>query len=127
MTDSGLFNTVSDNDIAVLTLSLGTQAYALPISDVVEVAAMVTLTDIADPRPALLGMANRHGDVLPILDLRRMMNQPTPPITSATLFIVVHHEGNHFGLVTTAVHQVVYLSPSTFYHPQTAGKHITQS
>ena len=92
-----------------LTFRLEDQHYALPIENVVEVAAMVALIHTADPDPALLGMANRHETVLPMLDLRVMLDHPAAPITASTLFIVVTYEAHLFGLVVDEIFQVEYL------------------
>jgi len=93
-----------------LTLSLGSQRYALPIEQVVEVAAMVELVKVPDTPPEFLGAANRHGAVLPMLDLRLIFQQTACEITASTLFIVAVHDGQHIGLVVDEVYQVEYLS-----------------
>ena len=48
----------------VLTFRLATQQYGLPIDQVLEVAAMVALTTVPDAPPEMMGLANRHGEVL---------------------------------------------------------------
>jgi purine-binding chemotaxis protein CheW len=63
----------------VLTFTLGDGIYALPIEEVIEVAAMVELIPLADAPPEILGMVNRHGEIMPVLDLRQVFKQPAPP------------------------------------------------
>lgn len=94
-----------------LTFRLGEQSYALPIEQVVEVAAMVEVTTIAGAPPALLGAANRHGSVLPLVDLRQVFNQPVNPVDDSTLFIVVVLGERQAGLVVDEVYQVAYFNP----------------
>ena len=53
--------------IAILTFRLAEQFYALPIMNVLEVAAMMTLSTMPDSHPAIIGMANRQGEALPII------------------------------------------------------------
>jgi purine-binding chemotaxis protein CheW len=78
----------------VLTFRLANQHYALPIEQVLEVAAMVSITTVPDAPPAMLGLANRHGEVLPIIDMRKAFRLPTSEITVATMFIVAEsHAG----------------------------------
>lgn len=91
-----------------LTFRLGQQTYALPIAQVVEVAAMIELVTVANAPPALLGVVNRHGSVLPLLDLRLVFGQPAAPITDSTLFIVAAVGMRQVGLVVDEVYQVVY-------------------
>lgn len=98
----------SAQHLPVLSFRLGEQRYALMIEDVVEVAAMVALAPVPDAPPHLLGVANRHGEVLPMLDLRLMFGLVPQPIEAATLFIVVQYEGQITGLVVDEINQVEY-------------------
>jgi purine-binding chemotaxis protein CheW len=94
---------------AVLTFRLGEQDYGLLIADVVEVASMIELVTIADARPELLGIANRHGNALPILDLRRIMGNQEPMLNTATFFIVAASGDQIAGLVVDEIYQVEYI------------------
>jgi chemotaxis signal transduction protein len=107
-----------------LTFRLGEQKYALPIEDVVEVAAMVELTSIPESQPGVLGIANRHGSVLTILDLRRLFDLDAATTDSATLFIVASHDGKLAGLVVDEVHQVEYIDSKAKQPIPTAGTYI---
>jgi purine-binding chemotaxis protein CheW len=91
-----------------LTFSLGTQHYGLPVEQVVEVAAMVEVVSMPDAPPEFLGVVNRHGSVLPMLDLRVLFQQKVTPITPLTLFIVAAYRGQQVGLVVDDVNQVEY-------------------
>jgi purine-binding chemotaxis protein CheW len=95
--------------LPILTFSLGDHLYALLIEDVVEVNAMVEITPLPDAPPEVLGIVNRHGKMLPLLDLRLVFKQPAPPVTSGTLFIVAAGGSQHIGLVVDEVHQVEYV------------------
>jgi purine-binding chemotaxis protein CheW len=102
--------------LAFLTFSLGDQLYALPIDDVVEVAAMVALVQVAGAPPEVMGMANRHGQVLPVLDLRRVFRQGEAGLSVTTLFIVAQHNEQQVGLVVDEVHQVEYFDMTQVAH-----------
>src|SRR5688572_8043469 len=93
-----------------LTFNLGPQRYALPIEQVVEVAAMIEVVSMPDSSPEFLGVVNRHGDVLPMLDLRPLFQQKVTPLTPLTLFIVATYGGQQVGLVVDDVNQVEYFS-----------------
>ncbi len=116
--------TANDGRLPVLTFSLGGQRYGILIADVVEVTAMVELMPIPDSLPEILGVANRHGSVLPMLDLRRVLDHETRPITTSTLFIVVTDSEHYMGLVVDEVHQVEYLDSDQLTKSQQAGKYI---
>lgn len=90
----------------LLTMRVGQQYYAVSVAYVVEVAAMVALDRVPDAPPEMLGIANRHGAALPVIDLRLVFDQPQTPINSATLFAVVTYDNHMFGLVADEVLQV---------------------
>ncbi len=109
------------SELSVLTFRLGVQEYALAIEEIVEVAAMVEVTHLADTAlyPEIVGMVNRHGVPLLLLDLRRMLQIEAAPLNAATPFIVASYKGRLVGLVVDEVQQVEYLQsflPSTGPH-----------
>lgn len=95
---------------AFLTFLLGGQDYALPIENVIEIAAMVEVTRVAGAAPGLLGVVNRHGAPIPMLDLRMALEQSAPPIDVSMLFIVASIHNRMVGLVVDEVLQVEYAS-----------------
>jgi chemotaxis signal transduction protein len=74
-----------------LTFRLGDAHYAIAIDSVVEVQAMVAHQPLHHTNPALLGMINRHGQAVPLIDLRRSLHGTSVMIQPDTLFIVLHH------------------------------------
>jgi purine-binding chemotaxis protein CheW len=114
----------STSTVPALVFRLADQQYALLIEDVIEVAAMVAMARVPDAPTGLLGVANRHGDVLPLLDLRLIFGLETLPVTSATLFIVVRAGGQVAGLVVDEVLQVKYLAYDPAHLARGAGKYI---
>jgi purine-binding chemotaxis protein CheW len=110
---------------AVVTFRLADQYYALPIMNVLEVAAMMTLSKIPNAPEALLGMVNRHGEALPMLDLRTAFNLAATPPDESTLFIVAQNDTVQIGLVVDEIFQVKYLNEAAFKSAQAAGRYIT--
>lgn len=107
--------------LTLLTFSLGEQRYALPIDEVVEVASMVERVTVKDSRPEIVGLVNRHGTVLPLLDLRLVFGHVPRPFDMSTLFIVAADGEQQVGLVVDEVHQVEYLPSSQERETSTAG------
>ena len=94
-----------------LLFSIANQDYALAIAGVVEVAAMVELVETPGTDAIFVGIANRHGAVLPMLDLRPIFHQSASKIDMSTLFIVVQADKQMAGLVVDAIHQIEYVMP----------------
>lgn len=93
-----------------LVFRVAERHYALPISEVIEVAAMVEPTRLLDAPPALLGYINRRGGILPLIDLHHALHGQPTPITIETLFIVVTTPEHRAALVVDEVLQVQYLA-----------------
>jgi purine-binding chemotaxis protein CheW len=99
---------VNESQIALLTFRLAKQLYALQIANIVEVAAMLSLEALPDAPEALLGVANRHGEILPMLDLRIAFKVEPSPITTSSLFLVAEYRGQKLGLLVDEIQQVIY-------------------
>jgi chemotaxis signal transduction protein len=102
-------NEADQTGLAALRFRLGEQHYALAITEVLEVAALVALSRLPGTDPAFLGVANRHGSALPILDLRRVFDCAEQVLDFSTVFIVALYEGHAMGLVVDEVVQVMDL------------------
>ena len=99
-------------EVPALLFMLGDQEYAVLIEDVTEVTALVEIVTVPDTRPEILGVINRHGAVLWMVDLRRVFNQPAKDLDISTLFIVAQRGETQLGLVVDEVRQVDYLDLS---------------
>lgn len=110
--------------VPVLTFTLGGQRYALLIDDVVEVVSMVELVQLPGTPPEVEGIANRHGSVLLILDLRRILNHEVSPVDVTTLFVVVARDERMVGLIVDDVEQVEYIPAEQLSQTSTPGKYI---
>jgi chemotaxis signal transduction protein len=100
--------------VPILAFYVGEQAYALRINDVLEVAAMVELLPMPQSAPEVLGLANRHGEVLPLLDMRLVMGVPQQLVTANTFFVVVEYEEQRLGLVVDQIDLVKYFPTQAF-------------
>jgi chemotaxis signal transduction protein len=102
----------NESQIALLTFRLAKQLYCLQIGNIVEVAAMLSLESLPDAPEAFLGVANRHGEILPMLDLRLAFKTEISPVTASSLFIVAEYRGQMLGLLVDEIQQVIYPASS---------------
>jgi chemotaxis signal transduction protein len=100
--------TTMTDEQPLLSFRLSEKQYALPIEQVVEVAAMVAYTPLAGTASEVLGVVNRHGEPLVLLDLRRVFDTDAPTVNAATMFIVVNCDNRLAGLVVDEVYGVEY-------------------
>lgn len=96
----------------VLVCALCDQKYALPITYVVEVAAMVESAQINDDHtsPALYGVVIRRGAPMLLIDLRRVFGCAAAPVDLDTLFVVVRYGKEVVGFIVDHVQGVVYFA-----------------
>lgn len=104
---------VNETKNPFLSFRLAKQFYCLPITNIVEVAALPKVEALPDAPDAFLGIANRHGEILPILDLRIAFKTELQPISVSTLFIVTQYHQEMLGLVVDEVQQVIYVHPNS--------------
>ena len=110
--------------IPFLIFRLGDQRYALGIDEVVEVAAMVRLIDTPDTNAVFLGLANRHGEALPVLDLRPVFGQAAPRIDTSTVFVVARAADQPVGLVVDEVLHIEYFDPRQVPASSAQDRHV---
>jgi purine-binding chemotaxis protein CheW len=110
--------------VSVVVCTAGSQQYAIPVSMILEVAALVRVTALPDAPPEVLGVVNRGGEVIPLLDLRRCVGQPVRPLGLSTVFIVVACAGITAGLVVDDIQDVVPLPANAFRLPAQSGPFI---
>ncbi|MDZ4672503.1 MAG: chemotaxis protein CheW [Phototrophicales bacterium] len=114
---------MSNPDLIALTFRLGEQYYAFRLDQVVEVAPMMAFFSVSEALPEVLGMANRHGELIPIIDLRQVMGLPSLVIGLNTLFIVVKYETSLLGVVVDDILRVEYLPMKQLQQTGTWGKY----
>jgi purine-binding chemotaxis protein CheW len=62
-------------------LRIASETYAMPVEHVLEVAGIGQVRAVPRARPELLGVLNRRGRILPVVDLARLLGitQTAPP------------------------------------------------
>jgi purine-binding chemotaxis protein CheW len=99
----------------VLTFSLGKEIYGVDILRVKEIRGWSPVTRIPQSPPAVLGVLNLRGAVVPIIDMRLRFALPEAEFTPITVIIVLslrtEHGQRECGVVVDAVKDVVDIAP----------------
>ncbi|MAU13245.1 MAG: hypothetical protein CL607_25735 [Anaerolineaceae bacterium] len=98
-------------DTPLILFGLDGRRFAMRIAHVLEVAAMVALDSFAADNNVYLGLANRHGQPLPIYDLRALMHLSPDTVSVDSLFIVCQSQNTLAGFIVDDIHQVIYVAP----------------
>jgi purine-binding chemotaxis protein CheW len=89
-----------------LTFRVAERRYALPAEDVVEVRHVLPMARVPQSPPALLGIANLRGSVLPIASLRGLLGMKEEALQSSSRAIVLD-VGSRVAIVVDAVDELV--------------------
>ena len=102
--------TASEQHLVVITLD--EQRYALRIAAVERIARMVEITPLPAAPPAVSGMVNVQGRILPVYDLRRRFGLPQREIALTDQFIIARTARWPVALVADAVTEVIACAES---------------
>lgn len=100
----------ADRSSRWLRLRCAGQAYGLELLKVQEVVLPTPLLPLRGTPPAMLGVMNLRGQVVPVLDLGVHLGQAPQPATAATRYVVLEEKGETLGLRVSAVEDVVNLT-----------------
>ncbi|MCF7911214.1 MAG: chemotaxis protein CheW [Candidatus Cloacimonetes bacterium] len=89
--------------IPVLTFFLADEKYGLEAEYVDRVIALKRFTDIPCTPDYILGMINVQGEILAVLDIKKLFRLPDKGITNLNRVIVVGYEGIKFGILCDEV------------------------
>ncbi|WP_028563910.1 chemotaxis protein CheW [Paenibacillus pinihumi] len=86
---------------------IGSESYAILISDIHEIIRMQAITEIPDSPMYMKGVINLRGDIIPVISLRSLFMMAEEPFGKATRIIVVNHGREAVGIIVDRVNKVV--------------------
>lgn len=96
---------------------LAGQLYGLPIDVVQEIQQLAELLPLPDDDPALVGLIELRGAVVPVLDLRALVGLEESSYTLETPMVFCHVSGHQVCLIVDSVDDVVDLPPASVKKP----------
>ncbi len=106
-TEAAAPSVVSVNKI--VSFHLGGQTYALPIDRVQEIQQIVEFAEVPDVSPAILGMVNLRGRIIPAVELRTIVGLPVIEHTIDTPMVICLTDDGPVAVVVDGVDDVVDL------------------
>jgi purine-binding chemotaxis protein CheW len=91
------------DQIAVVEFLLAHETYALESALVREVYPLRDLTSLPGTPEFVVGIVNVRGQIVAIIDLRRLFDLPTRGLTDLNKVIVLHNQDRELGLLADAV------------------------
>jgi len=93
----------------IVAFFLGGQRYALPIERVQEIQQIVAFSEVPESRQSVVGMVNLRGEVIPAVDVRRLVGLPQQTYSLETPMIICRHGGQLVALLVDEVQDVLDL------------------
>jgi chemotaxis signal transduction protein len=91
---------------SVVILPWGNERYAVPSDRVMQVVASPVVTPIPTAPPAVKGVFNLRGEIVPLLDMGRLLGLEPSPSLSWAFAAVVETPNGRAGLTVTEVPRV---------------------
>jgi len=89
------------------TFLIGEYRCALPVQSVLEVLAQQQLAPVPLAPPVVAGLLNLRGQILTVLDLRRIIIDPTESLAPEPMTIVLDRQGQPVALLVDAIGDVL--------------------
>jgi len=107
-----------------VTFFIDRELYAVPIFLVHDIKKMLPCSRLPNQPPAVLGVINLRGSVVPLFDLRRLLGLPPRPFDRKTVVIILDLGGKMNGLVVDAISDVATIEPQAKQTAPLLGRNI---
>ncbi len=84
--------------LQILVFEVAGRHYGLPVADVRELQRAVTILPLPHAEPAVEGIINLRGAIVPVVDLRRRLRLAPKPLECSDHFIVAQSAGRQVAL-----------------------------
>ncbi|MEM1069126.1 MAG: chemotaxis protein CheW [Planctomycetota bacterium] len=105
--------TDSQNTRQFVGFQVDGQSYAFPIEKVQEIVILDDATKTPQVARCVEGVSNLRGSIIPIINLRKLLELPTKPTDAETRTIVVNVGERTVGCTVDAVSQVIRIAEDT--------------
>ncbi|OGP62511.1 MAG: hypothetical protein A2170_10815 [Deltaproteobacteria bacterium RBG_13_53_10] len=113
-------NSSDDGSRNYVVFRIDRQHYALPLDHVIRAIRMVAFTPVPDAPPWVWGMINMAGQMLPVIDLRRLFGQTGKQPQPQDFLLVIRIEEQTAAIVVDEVLNVLELTAGQLQPPPAA-------
>jgi len=99
------------------TFRVGDHYLGIGVLEVQEVLKEQRLTPVPLAHPVIAGLINLRGQIVPELDVRRLLHLPPRAAEATTFSVVVRTEHGAVSLLVDEIDDVLELDASSFEHP----------
>ena len=103
--------------LTVATFALGNEQYAIESRLLRGIVRVTDVTPVPDTPGYLVGVTNVRGEMLPLVDLRKLFGVTVKGLTDLSRIAVLGLERAELGLLADAVHEVTTLRRADLHEP----------
>jgi purine-binding chemotaxis protein CheW len=103
-------------------LIVASEVFLLQIAAVSEIVMLEPIRFVPRAPRFIEGVVNLRGNILPAINLRKMLGLPRGEVTSSTRIVIVRHDVHMFGLLVDGISTVTALLPSEIEEKSLVGK-----
>ena len=100
------------NAFPVIVLGIGKERYCVWLSDVAEILPPVSVTPVPGAAGIFSGVINVHGEIRPVIDLRRLLSIEAAQNGDLPRVILLRKDGCELGLQIESVEQIRSIDPA---------------
>ncbi len=96
-----------EENVSLVILYLNNEWYGIKIENVAEIIKLVTIVPLPQVPEYILGVINLRGEILPVIDLRKLFSISISPFSKETRILIVKILNVKIGLVVDGVTEVL--------------------
>lgn len=105
--------------LPVIVLGIGKERYGVDLGDVTEVLPTIRATPVPGAPAVFSGVINVHGEIRPVLNLRRFLGIETIEAGGLTRVILLSKDGRQMGLEIDSVEQIRWIESGGLQQAET--------
>lgn len=118
-----------ENINSYLCFKLGNDLYAANVKNTIKILQYTDITQVPNSPDQLVGVINHHGNVLPVVDLKKSLNLPETDVSSNTCILILSmdesDDSGNIGAIVDEVLKVEEINKSDMKEAPTIGKDKT--
>ncbi|MCR8982320.1 chemotaxis protein CheW [Brevibacillus laterosporus] len=99
--------------LSYILFTMGNETFGFPLENVLEIVKPMPITKVPKSPEYVEGVINLRGDILAILQIRKMFGLPSIELTEESRFIVLKIDGFEAGIVVDGVSEVAKIAHSS--------------
>jgi chemotaxis signal transduction protein len=98
-----------ESALPVIVLGIGRERYGVDLPDVAEILPPVRITPVPGAAAVFAGVVNVHGEIRPVIDLRRLLGIGATGSGDPERVILLRRDGREMGLQVSSVEQIEWI------------------